>query len=91
MKRDVIGEVINERKRQDDKWGEQNHIPAIWMNILMEEVGEASKEMLESDFEYAKDWTEYGELLENYRTELVQVAAVAVAAIECLDRANDPT
>ena len=70
---DTIGEVINERKKQDEKWGEQNHHPYKWLSILGEEVGEANKAALE------------GSLL-RYREELVQVAAVAIAAIECLER-----
>jgi len=72
---DVIGMVVDERKRQDDKWGEQNHNPERWLAILGEEVGEACKAVLEGD-------------AEGYRKELVQVAAVAVAAVENLDRAE---
>jgi hypothetical protein len=30
----IIGEVIDERIRQDAKRGEQNHIPVVWMAIL---------------------------------------------------------
>jgi len=68
-----IGEVINERDRQDRKWGIQNHSPMMWLCILSEEVGEASKAVLEND-------------PEGYRKEMVQVAAVAVAALESFDR-----
>lgn len=79
----VLSEVLDERLRQDRKWGEQNHSPMHWMPILMEEVGESAKAALETHFEYnvdtAKDYSEY-------RKELIQVAAVAVAMIECLDR-----
>lgn len=69
----VFIEIRKERNRQDRKWGEQNHHPVKWLAILGEEEGEACKAVLENS------------LLE-YRAELVQVAAVAVAAIECLDR-----
>lgn len=73
---DVLSEVKDERAFQNKKWGEQNHNHDRWMVILMEEVGEAAREAYESN-------------AARYRAELVQVAAVAVAAIESLDR-NDP-
>jgi NTP pyrophosphatase (non-canonical NTP hydrolase) len=80
----ILAEVITERASQDDQWGEQNHLPSKWMLILMEEVGEASKEVLEA---YALgDGVGLIEPLEKWRAELIQVAAVAVAAVECYDR-----
>lgn len=91
-------DVGNERLRQDVKWGEQNH-PSFadvidypiadgdtcraicqahfergegnWAHILLEEVGEA---MDERDNPL------------KLREELVQIAAVAIAWIGCLDR-----
>lgn len=73
MMRKVLGDVAKERKRQDAKWGQQNHDPHMWMVILGEEFGEACKEAYEGS-------------LRKLRTELIQTAAVAVAAVECLDR-----
>ena len=75
----TINDVIEERKRQDDKCGQQNHHPIIWMSILTEEVGEAAKEANDIFFANAQR-------IEQLREELVQVAAVAIAAIESLDR-----
>ena len=69
----ILDEISQERKNQDQKWGEQNHHPVGWLAILMEEVGEASKAALTRDFVL-------------YRSEMIQVAAVAVAAVESLDR-----
>ena len=92
----VFGEIFVERERQDRKWGEQNHpdgsgqypetIDAdvakmacqdaadggylTWVHILREEVAEAFAE------------TDPVRL----RAELLQVAAVAVAWIEAIDR-----
>jgi hypothetical protein len=94
--RGVLAEVAAERTRQDEKWGEQNHpdgpprrlAPLIrdsarhncqaaaaegrltWQHILREEVAEAHAE------------TDPARI----RAELVQVAAVAVAQIEAIDR-----
>lgn len=80
----VLKEVEFERERQDQKWGEQNHDPFAYLAILGEEVGEANKAAIEARVWRAADWDVTK--LTDYRNELVQVAAVAVAAIECLDR-----
>lgn len=69
----VLGEVLVERVRQQVKWGEQNHNAPLWFAILGEEVGEVANAFLERD-------------MANYRTELIQVAAVAVAMVEAYDR-----
>ena len=69
----ILEEIKQERFDQDVKWGEQNHNPFKWLTILMEEVGEASKDAL-------------GDYSQGYRDELIQVAAVTVAMIECYDR-----
>jgi NTP pyrophosphatase (non-canonical NTP hydrolase) len=78
---DILSEIANERVRQNAKWGEQNHSPIEWIAILGEEYGEAAKEALENHFKYPNNTG-----LANYRKELIQVAAVAVQMIECLDR-----
>lgn len=73
----ALGDVLDERTRQDVKWGEQNHDPAWYLTILMEEIGEVAKEMLNAKF--SGDGSKM-------RNELVQVAAVALAMVECHDR-----
>ncbi|GAB2528199.1 MazG-like family protein [Rufibacter soli] len=78
----VLAEVKTERERQDAKFSEQNHHPLEWVAILGEEFGEVSKAAVEAHFTgYASsnNWA-------NYREELIQVAAVAVAMVEALDR-----
>jgi NTP pyrophosphatase (non-canonical NTP hydrolase) len=74
----AIKDVVEERKRQEAKWGEQNHAPIYYLAILTEEVGEFAKECLTDHFGKTRT--------ENLRVEAVQVAAVALAIIECLDR-----
>lgn len=69
----VIREVYGERLKQDLRWGVQDHDPTYWLGILGEEFGEVCKEIIEYDYEKARE-------------ELVQVAAVAVGMIEYLDR-----
>lgn len=70
---DILGDVLHERESQYEKWGQQDHDEDRWMVILMEEVGEAARAI-------------FDENPANYREELLQVAAVAVAAIEAFDR-----
>ena len=73
-------EISAERARQDAKFGIQSHKPIEWLTILVEEVGEVSKEICENHFPIYnhKDWT-------NYRTELIQVAAVVKHMLENFD------
>jgi len=68
---DILQEVAAERCSQDAKWGDQRmHPTSHWHLILSEEVGEAADAILEHA---------------SLRSELIQVAAVAVAAIESHD------
>lgn len=78
----VLEEVAAERIKQERKWGQQNHHPFTYLAVLGEEVGEANMAALQSVFG-GKSWPEY-------RKELVQIAAVAVAMIECHDRNGPP-
>ena len=82
---DVMKEVMSERINQEEKWGEQNHLPDKWMTILMEEVGEACKAALEA-YPHTEELIERHTALQQWREELIQVAAVAIAAIECYER-----
>lgn len=74
----AVFDVLKERKRQDEKWGEQNHDPFLYLTILGEEYGEACQAALHAKFN--------GESIGSYREELVQTCAVALAMIQCLDR-----
>jgi len=75
MDNKILKEILTERKRQDEKWGEQNHFPTYWMVILMEEVGEAARDLCGKFQNYP-----------NYRKELIHIAAVAISAAESYDR-----
>jgi hypothetical protein len=90
--------VVYERRRQDEKWGVQNHDPITWIAILTEEVGEASQEALTLRFHKGKPPANPGcvgteEYLDHvgecYRREMIQVAAVAIAAVEAFDRMKE--
>ena len=74
----VIADIVAERGRQDAKFGEQNHAAGTWALILLEEIGEWAKEELDRKFN--------GLQRDNRRVELVQVAAVAMAMVQAMDR-----
>ena len=69
----ALGEIVNERKHQDEKWGESNHDDLLWCAILMEEIGEVAKRLVENPSPDELDFDH----------EIVQVAAVAMAWREC--------
>ncbi len=81
--KEILQEIKSERYKQDKKWGEQNHDQFKWLAILMEEIGEASKELNDCLIPPNKNNTN---LLINYRKEMIQVGAVVVAMIESFDR-----
>ncbi|TGL06463.1 hypothetical protein EHQ43_08600 [Leptospira bouyouniensis] len=98
----VLEEVKKERERQDLKWGKnRTHTPQEWLMILGEEVGEVNRAALQSYFNYPLpgEGIDIDDLVSSterrqarwnmeYRKELIQVAAVAVAMIESLDQST---
>jgi len=78
-------DVLHERKSQDLKWGRQEYSLYKWSAILGEEYGEFCKAIFE--MEHGEDPT----MLADVREELIQIAAVAVAIVETIDRGDhDP-
>ena len=61
-----------ERNAQDEQWGQQNHSDEKWLTIILEELGEAAKVVLEENEEG---------ILE----ETVQVAALLQAWVTSRD------
>ena len=71
----VWNDVLGERKRQDDMFGDQTYNNnELWNVIGVEEVGEVAKAI------YDKDETSH------LYSEIIQVAAVYVAWAESLQR-----
>lgn len=81
----VLEEILEERIRQDIRWGQQNHGPAEWFLILGEEIGEAARELTQALLGETEPEAVTPQIY-RAREELVQAAAVAVAMIESLDR-----
>lgn len=78
-------DIVKEYSRQEQKWGVQDHTPPHWIAIMTEELGEAAKASVNAclggdDSRTKEEW------LADYRTELVQLGALAVQAIACIDR-----
>lgn len=77
--RDIVGAqvqdfafeaIAEERRKQDQKWGRQDHTPERWLMILQGEIGEWFQAVLQE------------ESFENILTELVKIAAVAECMLE---------
>jgi NTP pyrophosphatase (non-canonical NTP hydrolase) len=64
--------IRKERERQDEKWGTQDVPDPVMYVVLGEEVGEVGKAILEGDEEGIK-------------SELVQVAAVAMKMLQFIN------
>jgi hypothetical protein len=91
----VLVEIVKERAAQDAKWGEQNHPDGTnlqndgWRTHARTQCQRAAAEgrvtwapILQEEFVEALAETDPAKL----RAELVQVAAVATAWIEAIDR-----
>jgi len=51
----IIGAILAERKRQDEKWGEGNYPLEFWTGILGEEYGEFCEAVNETVFDNGTD------------------------------------
>lgn len=67
----ILTSVLEERQRQDDKFGASPRSlhSSVWILVLMEELGEVARAVLQGDST-------------NYRDELIQVTACGMAALE---------
>src|SRR5687768_8043807 len=84
----AIADITAERRRQDEQWGVQNHHPAYWLAILGKQVGQLGSAILNREW---ADWTESKRRADQkLRDEAVQIAAVALALIECIDAGEMP-
>lgn len=69
-----IYDVMEERLRQNAKFGPQNHPPMGWHAIMAEEMGEVAKEVVELSFS--------GKAADDYYKELKEAVAVGLAAMQ---------
>ena len=78
IKRQKVFNWINfERHKQDAKWGaDRKHHPLYWLAILVEEVGEFSKAIIERN-------------VSGMREEGIQVGAVSTMILEVMDHCEE--
>lgn len=72
FQREILGDIITERLKQDAKFPEEENTDERWYAILGEEFGEIGRAILTED-------------RANLREELIQLAAVSVAWVEIMD------
>jgi len=96
----IAKEIIDGRERAHEKHGDESieAVPALdakrWLPILIEEVGELSHELTYDahprvdvfDGQALSAWQNEGATLRGMRSELLDVATVAVAWIAAIDR-----
>jgi NTP pyrophosphatase (non-canonical NTP hydrolase) len=82
----ILEEIKAERSRQDKKFGTQNWTPIEWIPILGEEFGEVCRAVTDWHWQLVVD----GNFCNNYRKELIQLAATAISALESFDRLEWP-
>lgn len=79
----ILEEIREEREHQDKKWGGPNHDdhhgPYSWASFIITYLGQAVSDTVNEvgDSERA---------LRSFRYNMVKVAALAVAAVEVVDR-----
>lgn len=78
----IIDDVLAERKRQDEKWGEQNHGAYTWMSIIGEEYGEMCKAVNEFGFNPTP------KTKQDIYIEAIQTIASCMAMLEYMERAH---
>lgn len=92
---EILTEVYNERTRQDEKWGVQNHPDGTseFLATLRDEYRATTDRNAQEgrvtyyDILMEEVWEAMAEVDKaKLRTELIQVAAVTVAWVEKLDR-----
>jgi len=94
MTEQIKNDINDERHRQNETWGYNDHHIFKWLAIITEELGEASAEALSIDFLERNNKDNFDEnrlrvLRLRLRKELIQVAASTVATLEHLDRKLD--
>ena len=80
IQQNIINDVLAERSRQDEKWGQQDHFAERWATIIGEEYGEMCTAINEFSFNatYENEQQIY--------VEAIQTMATCMAMLECIDR-----
>lgn len=76
--------IREERRRQLLKWGVRTYDDGTWLKVIVEEVGEVSKEML--GVQFARNIEEASLAKERMRKEVIQLAAVCAAMVQQFEK-----
>jgi hypothetical protein len=80
---DILDEIVQERIHQDKKWGgpdhDDKHGPYAWVSFITTYLGQAISDIVNEKGSYEVN-------LRTFRYHMVKVAALAVAAVEMVDR-----
>lgn len=87
IQRDVLADISDERERQDALFGQQNHHPAYWLALIGKQTGQLGQAVVNREWASLEN---RDRMTAKVREEAVQVAAVAVAMIEAIDRGCVP-
>ncbi len=80
----IFIQSLEERKKQDDKWGADRNLPnSLWYPILGEEFGEVGTEVISC---FAENLEQLKFDPAKLEAELIQVLAVTMAWLEDLER-----
>lgn len=79
----ALVEVLRERAAQDERWGVSDHDPDLWLTILLKQIGHYSGATLDLPGDASAATLDQRALLRN---RAVQIAAVALAMVECAVR-----
>lgn len=86
---EILNEIHAERVVQDKQWGgsdhDDQHTGSDWLNFISRFNSKAFRELCIENGELKDDRVE---IHASYRKRLVQIAALALAAIEVYDRKN---
>lgn len=80
---DVVSDVWREVVRQEELWGIRDEEPLRYLAILNEEVLEAGREAQDATW---GPISASNDAIMRLRVELIQVAAVAISFVACLNR-----
>ena len=93
----VFGDILLERVKQDEQWGgaehDDRHFPAEWEHYVMKQValaGDARRigvdHRMSAPPHFGDDDEHAEEREREWRERMIKVAALAVAAVQSLDR-----
>ena len=85
----VLAEVAAERQRQDEQWGVSDHAPDLWALLVAKHAGRLAGDALDlGDLGDDGQGPDAYLATRQFRERCLKVAAICVAAVESIDRAN---